>query len=107
MKGKIYIDNIEIGHAIFNVTDASMGGISGELIPNENYNSYRERIQNLTISKGIANNEDFELRIVINDELEINPCGGIGITDLEEFDEIIIESAGIENQVIEKIKNAL
>ena len=106
MKGTIYIDHIEIGYAMFTITDEAMGGIVGQLVPNENYNSYKDKIQALTASKGIASIEDFQLHIKINNEFELRPTGGIGITDIPEIDEIIVESAGIDHQIIEKMKNA-
>lgn len=79
-----------------------MGAIGGDLIPNNNYEKYRVKIQNLTNEKGIANTSNFNFRILI-DNTELKPIGGIGITDIEIFDEIIIETAGNEQDVIKKI----
>jgi hypothetical protein len=103
MKGKVFIDNDEIGSADFMIIDKSMGVIQGELNPAENYKKYKERIQNLYDEKGIANIDDFNFKIVLDDKTELRPEGGIGITDSAEFDEIFIESAGLDHEVIEKI----
>ncbi|MEY3240195.1 MAG: hypothetical protein RIR11_1633 [Bacteroidota bacterium] len=81
------------------ISDESMGGIIGDLILNENYQRYKNRIQSKTEEKGIANVSDFNFRFLI-DDYELSPEGGIGITDFIEFDEIIIESA--DNQQDQK-----
>lgn len=107
MKGIIYIDENKIGETDFTVMDESMGGISGELIPNKNYEKYKSKIQELSKKIGIANIDDFNFRILLNNEHELKPQGGIGIIDIEGNDEIIVESAGLEFGIIEKIKNAL
>ena len=81
-----------------------MGGISGNLIPNENYKIYQNEIQFITRKKGIANISDFNLRIITDNKNELNPVGGIGISDFEAFDEIVIESAGNDLKIINRIK---
>ena len=103
MKGKIYIDEDLIGETIFKMADESMGGIIGFFIPTSNYEKYKKKIQFLTKEKGIANISDFNFSITIENEEELNPRGGIGITDIKGY-EIIIESAGNEQSIIEKIK---
>jgi len=103
MKGYIYIDENLIGESNFRISDASMGGITGDLIPNEKYQKYRSQIQSITEKTGIANSSHFNFRILI-DEIELNPEGGIGISDVLEFDEIIIESAGNSQELIKRLK---
>jgi hypothetical protein len=105
MKGKVFIDDDEIGSADFKVIDESMGGIQGELIPTENYKKYKKQIQELFDKKGIANVEDFNFKIVLADKIISDPEGGIGITDSSEFDEILVESAGLDCKVIEKMRD--
>ena len=104
MKAKIFIKEDYIGNTNFRIADERMGGIIGDLIPNESYKKYQGIIQSLTEKKGIANISDFNFRIIINDGYELNPIGGIGITDSEKFNEIIIESAGNELKIIDRIK---
>ena len=101
MECKIYIENEIIGNANFEIIDESMGAISGELIINDNYKKYQKIIQEQTEEKGISNSENFNYRIVTNNEIEIVAEGGIGISDSEEFNEIIIESAGINLSTLE------
>ena len=103
MIGIVYIDEKIIGTADFKISDESMGGIIGDFIPNESYQNYKNQIQSISENKGIANISDFNFRILI-DGNELKPVGGIGITDLKEFDEIIIESAGNNQELIERIK---
>jgi hypothetical protein len=103
MKGIVFIDNEEIGSADFKVIDESMGGIQGELNPTENYKKYKRQIQDLFNKKGIANVEDFDFKIVLEDKTELESEGGIGITDSSEFDEILVESAGLDYKIIEKL----
>jgi hypothetical protein len=105
MNAKIFINNELIGETNFRISDESMGGIIGNLNQNNNYEKYKSKIQLLTEKNGIANISDFNFRILINNKKELNPEGGIGITDFKEFDEIIIESAGNNQETIEIIKN--
>lgn len=104
MKAKIFISDVLIGETIFRITDESMGGIIGDLIPFEDYGKYKTKIQFLTEEKGIANMSDFNFRILIDNTRELNPVGGIGIIDSEEFEEILVESAGNNREIIERIK---
>jgi hypothetical protein len=103
MRGIVFIDNDEIGAADFEVIDESMGAIQGQLTPAETYKKYKGQIQELFDRKGIANIQDFSFRIVLDDKTVLRPEGGIGITDSSEFDEILVESAGLDSKVIEKI----
>jgi hypothetical protein len=103
MKGTVFIDNEEIGSADFKVIDESMGGIQGELDPTENYKKYKRQIQELFDKKGIASIEDFNFKIVLDDNTVLRPEGGIGITDSKDFDEILVESAGLDSGVIERM----
>lgn len=102
MKGRVFIGSEEIGWVNFKVIDESMGVIQGQLVPTEVYKKYQSRIQKLFEKKGIANVEDFDFKITINDAV-LTPEGGIGITDSFEFNEIIVEAAGMTPSVIEKI----
>ena len=105
MKGIVFIDNDEIGSADFTVMDESMGAIQGELNPTQHYEKYKKRIQDLFDKKGIANIEDFNFKIVLENKTELKPEGGIGITDCSEFDEVRVESAGLDSEVIEIINH--
>ena len=104
MNAVVYIDETKIGETFFKVTDESMGGITGNLIPNQNYQSYKNDIQLISDKKGIANIDDINIKIVVNEKV-LTPEGGVGIIDIEEFEEIIIESSGVEQNIIEAIKN--
>ena len=81
MKGYIYIGIDNIGEVNFSITDESMGGIGGNLIPSDNYKRYQPAIQHHFENKGISNSENFRFRIVLEDKSELKPEGGIGITD--------------------------
>lgn len=107
MKGILYIDNDNIGEVSFSITDESMGGIGGNLIANDNYKKYQPTIQQHFVKQGISNIDNFNFRIVLEDNSELRPEGGIGITDSADFDEIYVESAGLDTETINKIKNAL
>ena len=104
MKGFLYIDDDLLGEADFKIIDESMGVIGGDFVPNGNYNKYRPIIQKQCDQNGISNVTDFHYRIVLADNTELNPAGGIGITDFEEFDEIYVESAGLDQKAIEKCR---
>ena len=45
---------------------------------------------------------NFNFRIFINDDIELKPAGGIGVTDSAEFDEIYVESAGNDLSIFQK-----
>jgi hypothetical protein len=105
MKGFLYIDNDKIGEADFKVIDESMGGIDGYLIAYDSYKKYKAMIQQHCDKKGISNIIDFNYRIFLEDNTELTPAGGIGVTDIESLDEIYVESAGIDCLTIEKIQS--
>lgn len=104
MKGFLLINNEKIGESNFTVIDETMGVIGGDLIAYESYDKYQIEIQKCCDKKGIANIHNFPFRIILSDGIEIFPFGGIGITDLPEFDEIYVESAGNLKEIIQKIK---
>ena len=96
MKGYLYIDNVKIGDVIFSIIDESMGGIGGDLIANDNYKKYQPTIQQHFEKQGVSNVDNFNYRIVLEDNTELKPEGGIGITDSADFDEIYVEAAGLD-----------
>ncbi len=96
MRAYLYIDNDKIGEVNFSVTDESMGGIGGDLIANDNYKKYQPTIQQHFEKQGISNIDNFNFRILLEDNTELKPEGGIGVTDSADFDEIYVESAGLD-----------
>lgn len=102
MKCEIYIAEDLIGKVSFTITDLTMGGIMGNLISNDNYKKYQKEIQKHTSEKGISNSNDFNFRIITENKIELKPSGGIGIIDSEEFNELYVESAGIDLSLFEK-----
>ena len=104
MKGFLLIDNEKIGELNFAVIDETMGAIGGNLIPYESYHKYQIEIQKCCDEQGIANINNFNIRIILSDNTELYPVGGIGVTDLFEVDEIYVESAGNSEEIIQKIK---
>ncbi|SKC19604.1 hypothetical protein [Dyadobacter psychrophilus] len=107
MKASIYVGYEEIGKTNFSVTDESMGAIGGNLFPNENYEKYKHQIQRHFDKKGISNIEDLNYRIVLEDNTELKPSGGIGIIDCVDFSEILVESAGLDlSKILNKLKDA-
>jgi hypothetical protein len=104
MKADVYIDNDKIGEVNFSITDNSMGAIGGKLVSNNNYQKYKQTIQQHCNKKGISNIDDYNYKILLADNSELKPSGGIGITDLKAIEEIYVESAGLDVAAIEKIK---
>lgn len=102
MKGFLYIGNEKIGEVKFNVIDKSMGVISGGLIPEDSYLRYKTAIQEQCEENGVSNLKNFNYRVVL-DDAELIPEGGIGVTDLEEVDEIYVEVAGLHESVVKKM----
>lgn len=106
MKGFLYIDEDNIGEVIFSVTDESMGVIGGDLIANDNYRKYQATIQQHFEKKRVSNMDNFNFRVVLRDESELKPEGGIGVTDSAEFGEIYVEAAGLDVEIMNNIKKA-
>jgi len=100
MKGYINIDDERIGEVDFMVTDEKMGCIGGPLVPYPAYDKFKIKIQLICENKGIANVDDFNFSAFLGDEIILNPEGGIGITDIRDFDEIIVECNGISSEII-------
>lgn len=101
MECKVYIGKELIGNVIFEIVDESMGGISGKLQVNPNYEKFQNIIQKHTDENGISNPENFNYRIMTKNDIELKPEGGIGISDYKEFNDIIIESAGIDLKIFD------
>lgn len=102
MKAYLYIDNDKIGEVNFSIIDESMGGIGGDLIVNDNYKKYQPSIQQHFEKQGISNVDNFNFRILLEDNTELKPKGGIGVTDSADFDEIYVESAGLDLSKFQK-----
>lgn len=105
MKGTLFIDNDIIGVVNFSTIDETMGATGGYLITNETYKIYQPAIQQHVKNQGISNSTHFNFRIVPEDQSELKPQGGIGITDCKEFDEIYVEAAGLDFRTMDKIKS--
>lgn len=103
MLGQLFIDNENIGEVNFEFFDESMGVIGGKLLPNANYRKYQSTIQEHFERNGISNIHDFNYKIFI-DNLELKPEGGIGVTDSKEFNEIFVESGGLDEITLEKLR---
>lgn len=102
MTGFIYIDSDKIGEVDFEIIDETMGSIGGQLIANDNYKKYQSIIQSHCDKKGIANITDFNLKILLANNTKLSPQGGIGITDIKDFEEIYVEVAGLDLTIFEK-----
>ena len=102
MKAFLHIDDDLIGKIDFKIIDESMGVIGGDLIPYQGYAKYKEQIQILYDKKGIANMDDLNFTISFKDGSTLSPEGGIGVTHSSEFDEIYVESAGINSDILQK-----
>jgi hypothetical protein len=103
MKGYLLLDKEQLGEVEFEVTDESMGGIGGQLVPYPTYNSIRTQVQHICEAKGIANIQDFPFAIQLANKYTIVPQGGIGITDIKGVDEIYVESAGLGHDLINEV----
>ncbi|TWI03106.1 hypothetical protein IQ05_00031 [Flavobacterium tiangeerense] len=101
MKAYLYIDNDKIGEVYFTIIDENMGVISGDLIANEIYKKYQRTIQQNFESQGISNIDNFNFRILLEDNTELKQQGGIGVTDSKDFDEINVECIGLDLTLFE------
>jgi hypothetical protein len=103
MNGSVFIADCEIGIVDFKVIDESMGTIGGDFVAAENYSRFKKVVQNLTDKNGNANSENFKFRILI-DNVEFNPICGICLTDSEEFAEMYLDVARLNQNELEKVK---
>lgn len=105
MQTKIYSNKILIGTADLSIMDDSMGVLSGEFIPNEDYFKIRDKVWKFNST----NDKDFDLwkSLRFNAQLDngyfIYPIGGISIWDVQELkdEKIDIEIAGVFRHVID------
>jgi hypothetical protein len=65
------------------------------------------QFRNTATRKVFPISKDFNFKILLADNSELKSDGGIGITDLKGFDEIYVESAGLDALTLDRIKNAL
>jgi hypothetical protein len=56
-------------------------------------------------TRGIANGEDFKFVLILDDDTVIRPEGGIGVTDSAEFNERVIEIAGVGWDTVTRVGN--
>lgn len=103
MKGLVYIGKDLIGHSDLRIIDESMGVISGELETTTLYHQYQFKIQEHCNEKGISNSQDFPYRMLMN-EKELQPEGGIGITDIPGLAEISVEAGGLDLDTMEILR---
>lgn len=103
IEANLYIDQLIIGKTVLQIIDDSMGVLTGNLIPNENYKVFQPMIINQINQKGISNTTDYNYILQLEDGKILQPQGGIGVIHSTEFsDEIIIETAGNN---LEDLKN--
>lgn len=76
MKGFLFIDNGKIGEVVFSVIDERMGGIGGNLIVNEHYKKYQQKIREHCEIQGISNVDNFNFKILLEDGTELKSEGG-------------------------------
>ena len=72
-----------------------MGVIGGELNVYSSYERYRKEIQHLYETNGTANSDDFKFIMILEDNTVLRPDGGIGVRDSVEFNERVVEIAGV------------
>lgn len=105
MKAVIFSNKDQIGTCVLEVSDNSMGVLSGIFIPNEYYESIRQHMWTFNNS----NRRDFEFynKLRLNVQLEngyfLFPTGGISILDIEELKDepIQLDVSGVFRHVIE------
>jgi hypothetical protein len=103
MRGSVYIENMLIGEVDFRILDLSTGNIGGTLFPSENYHLFKSAIQQLTITKGLADYTDFNFSATFIDHTRLEPYNTITITDYPDFDEVYVECEGVPESIIKKV----
>ena len=106
MKGFLRLDDETIGEFDVKVIDEGMGAIGGDLSVYPAYEKYRKRIQALYGLHGNANSDDFNFEIILDDGQIVRTEGGVSVTDAPEFGERLVDVAGIDYKIIERVKAA-
>lgn len=106
MKAKIYSNQKLIGASELQISNESMGVVSGKFVPNENYNEIRRTIWNFHNSNSDRKYDELnKLRIncQLENEIFLYPVGGFLITDIEELpnEDLAFEAVGNYRHVIE------
>lgn len=96
MKAYLFIGEDKIGQVDFSIVDGSMGCIGGYLIPADAYKKYQPTIQQYVEKQGVSNSTNFNFRILLEDNTELQPAGGISIADSVDFNEIYVDAAGLD-----------
>jgi hypothetical protein len=104
MKCSIFIDNKKIGEAELIIIDESMGAIGGIFIPNDAYFKFQTLVQDQCDKKGISNISDFNYRIALPEDIDLNSKGGIGISHVQGINEIYVDSAGLDVDQLKQFK---
>ena len=100
----LFIGDSDLGLVQFKIIDERMGVIGGQLIYNSTYSNFRNDIQKISEFKGVANSDDFDFSVWLNNKIKVVPEGGIGVTDLKEYDEVYIEVGGLNEETINYFK---
>ena len=103
MKGYLLLSGDKIGEIEFKVIDESMGVIAGVCLPYSSYEKYQSQIQLSCEKKNIANIDDFDFAVTFDGKNILEPQGGIGVTDLKDFEEICVEVAGLPYETLKLI----
>jgi hypothetical protein len=106
MRGFLRLDNETIGEFEASVVDEGMGVIGGDLNVHPAYEKYRKRFQALYGQKGNANSDDFNFEVILDDGTIVRTQGGVSVTDAPEFGERLVDAAGIDYKIIERVKAA-
>ncbi|MAQ75588.1 MAG: hypothetical protein CL613_04555 [Aquimarina sp.] len=106
MKATVYSRNLEIGTTSLEVSDKSMGVLSGTFTPNNNYNLIQEKIWLINEQADKINFEiinELRLNVQLENGHFIFPIGGISIIDVKLFpNELMqIDIIGIPSDIIE------
>lgn len=105
MKAVIFSNKDQIGTCVLEVSDNSMGVLSGIFIPSNKYESIRQHIWAFNNSN--RKDSEFYNKLRLNVQLEngyfLFPTGGISILDLEELKDepIQLDVSGVFRHVIE------
>lgn len=110
---KLFADNEILGTVNIGLEDGSMGVLSGQLIPTENYNKYRDFFRKTFIEDRDDNlirinrfTKDNEFKVVADDGTEFKePVAGLIIYDFDK-DPIQVELNGINNDIWGNITNS-
>ena len=90
----LLLDGASLGRAMLEVTDASMGGMEGQLVPPSVYRAVQDQIR---AQADVSGHPGLALAVRLRDGTVLDPAGGIKVLDADlELGEVSVDLGGVD-----------